>query len=260
MEYQSIFFQNLGLIIGLLTILWLISVWLKNASIVDMFWGFGFVVSVGFYFYQSNPDNIRSLVVMILAAIWGMRLSGYLTWRNWGKGEDYRYQQFRQNYGPQRYWWVSYFQVFLLQGVLIGIISAPLLSAIYFTQNPIGWIDYLALTIWIIGFFFETAGDLQLVAHKANPENKGKLLTSGVWKYTRHPNYFGDAAVWWGFALFSVASGSYWPILSSLLMTLFLVKVSGVSLLEKTLKTTKPGYEEYMRRTNSFIPWFPKKK
>jgi len=120
------------------------------------------------------------------------------------------------------------------------------------------WLDYAGILVWIIGFTFEAGGDIQLARFKSNPQNKGKVLNTGFWKYTRHPNYFGDSAVWWSYALFSIAAGSYWLSLGSVLMTLLIIKVSGVALLEKSLTSTKPQYSEYIRKTNAFIPWFPK--
>jgi steroid 5-alpha reductase family enzyme len=259
MTIQSIYINGLFLIILLMTSLWLVSVYVKKASIVDPFWGLGFVLASVYYFLFSPVDSLRQLVVLVLSCLWGIRLFVYLFWRNYGKSEDYRYAQFRKDYGAHRYWWVSFFQVFLLQGVLLWLISAPLLSSQYYHEHPFGWLDIVAMGCWLIGFTFEVGGDYQLTKFKSLPSNKGKVLSTGFWRYTRHPNYFGDACVWWSFALFSVAAGSYWPVLSSMLMTLLLMKVSGVSLLEKTLKTTKPGYESYIRKTNSFFPWFPKK-
>jgi steroid 5-alpha reductase family enzyme len=195
-----------------------------------------------------------------MVTLWGLRLSVYLAWRNIGKGEDFRYREFRRHYGEERYWWISYFQTFLLQGILMWLISAPLLGAQYGpAEQSLTILDYAGIVIWIIGIIFEAGGDWQLARFKSNPSNKGKVLNTGLWHYTRHPNYFGDAAVWWGFALFSVSAGSYLPVLGSLLMTALIIKVSGVALLEKTLKSDKPGYDSYIRRTSAFIPWFPKK-
>ncbi len=241
-------------------VLWIVSVIIKNVSIVDIFWGAGFVIACGFYFISSHGNESRKLIVMSLAAIWGLRLSAYLAWRNLGKGEDFRYREFRRKYGLHRYWWISFFQTFLLQGVLMWLISAPLLGAQYFGKdNPAGVLDYAGIAIWITGFIFETGGDLQLAHFRTNPLNRGKVLDSGFWRYTRHPNYFGDSAVWWGFGLICLASGSYLPALGSLLMTALIIKVSGVALLEKTLKQEKPQYREYIEKTSSFFPWFPKK-
>jgi steroid 5-alpha reductase family enzyme len=240
--------------------LWLISIFIKNVSIVDLFWGFGFVLTAGFYFLRTDGFEPRKIILLTLAAIWGLRLSVYLAWRNLGKGEDFRYRQFRKHYGENRYWWISFFQTFLLQGVLMWLISAPLLGAQFYGKNhPLGILDIIAITFWIIGFSFETGGDFQLALFKAEPLNKGKVLDKGFWRYTRHPNYFGDSSVWWGYGFFCLASGSYLPILGSLLMTALIIKVSGVALLEKSLTEQKPQYKEYIRKTSAFIPWFPKK-
>lgn len=252
-------FQEATLIIFVLvTLLWLWSVAIKNVSIVDIFWGMGFVIVNAFYFYHSEEHTIRQMIVCFLVSLWGTRLSAYLAWRNIGKGEDYRYQEFRQRYGPKRYWWFSYFQVFLLQGALIMIVSLPLL-AINSDYSEMNWLDYVAIIVWLIGFVFEAGGDYQLAKFKRNLDNKGKVLNTGFWKYTRHPNYFGDATVWVSYALFCIASGSYWPVIGTIIMVLLILKVSGVVLLEETLKTSKPQYREYMEKTSSFIPRPPKK-
>jgi steroid 5-alpha reductase family enzyme len=143
---------------------------------------------------------------------------------------------------------------------LMWLISSPLLGAQYDPlQQELTWLDFAGILVWSIGFIFEAGGDWQLARFKANTANKGKVLNTGFWKYTRHPNYFGDAAVWWGFALLCLSAGSYLPVLGTVLMTALIIKVSGVALLEKSLKTDKPAYTEYIRQTSSFIPWFPKK-
>ncbi len=244
----------------LMTILWLISIPLKNVSIVDIFWGIGYLVAISVYTFLSDDVFTRQWVLFILVLLWSIRLSGYLFFRNYGKEEDFRYQEFRRHYGVNRYWWFSFFQVFILQGLLIALVSLPLLGVNLYTQNnELNLIDYVAIVVWIIGFLFESLGDYQLSKFKSNPDNKGKVLNIGLWRYTRHPNYFGDAAVWWSFGLFSIASGAYWYIIGSLVMTFLIIKISGVSLLEKSLKDTKPKYRDYVSRTSAFIPWFPKK-
>ena len=256
----TLFFQASLIILILVTLLWIWSVFIKNVSIVDIFWGLGFVVVNTFYVFMSGELNARKIVILTLVCIWGFRLAIYLAIRNIGKGEDFRYQEFRQNYGPKRYWWFSYFQTFLLQGILIMIISLPLLGINYNNSNGnLEILDYLGIIIWIIGFTFETVGDFQLSNFKRDSKNKGKILHTGLWKYTRHPNYFGDSAVWWAYGIFSIAAGSYWQAIGAVIMTLLILKISGVSLLEKTLKETKPQYKEYIQKTSSFIPWFPKK-
>jgi steroid 5-alpha reductase family enzyme len=244
----------------LMTLLWVISIILKNVSIVDLFWGLGFVLTAGFYLFNTDGFEPRKVILFVLVAIWGVRLSVYLAFRNIGKGEDFRYKQFRKHYGEKRYWWISFFQTFLLQGVLMWLISAPLLGGQYYKlNNYLVILDYMGIIFWIIGFCFETGGDFQLARFKADPANKGKVMNKGLWYYTRHPNYFGDSAVWWGYGFLCMASGSYIPILGSLLMTALIIKVSGVALLEKSLIEQKPQYKDYIEKTSAFLPWFPKK-
>lgn len=256
----TLFLQASLIILVLVTLLWVLSIFIKNVSIVDLFWGVGYVVVNGYYFFMSEEISARKILVFALVSIWGLRLFIYLAFRNIGKGEDFRYQEFRRKYGAERYWWFSFFQTFLLQGVLIMIVSLPLLGVnTGKLSGNLNVLDYLGIFVWLIGFSFEAGGDFQLSRFKKNAANKGKVLNTGFWKYTRHPNYFGDSAVWWSFALFSIAAGSYWQIVGSVIMTLLIIHVSGVALLEKTLNSTKPQYNEYIQKTSSFFPWFPKK-
>jgi steroid 5-alpha reductase family enzyme len=254
-----IYIQGLILILGLMTTLWIVSVILKNVSIVDIFWGLGFVLVNTFYFFNTEASPAKT-ILLLLVAVWGLRLSVYLAWRNIGKPEDFRYQEFRKKYGESRYWWISFFQTFMLQGILMFIISLPLLGVnLYSTSQHLTVLDYLGILIWTVGFIFEAGGDMQLAQFKKNKANKGKVLNTGFWHYTRHPNYFGDSAVWWGYGLFCLSTGSYWYVAGSVIMTLLIIKVSGVALLEKSLKDQKPEYKKYISETSSFIPWFPKK-
>ena len=257
---MTLFSQASLIILVLVTLLWIWSVFIKNVSIVDIFWGLGFVVVNAFYVFMSGELNTRKILILALVSIWGLRLAIYLAFRNIGKGEDFRYKEFRRNYGPKRYWWFSFFQTFLLQGVLIMIVSLPLLginsSA---SSGDLKLLDYIGIVVWLIGFIFEAGGDFQLARFKRDLANKGKVLNTGFWKYTRHPNYFGDSAVWWAYAIFSIAAGSYWQIIGSIVMTLLIIKISGVALLEKTLNNSKSKYGEYIEKTSSFFPWFPKK-
>jgi len=256
---NQIYFQGLFLILSLMTVLWIVSILITNVSIVDLFWGTGFIILNGWYFLASQVSTSRQIILLVMVTIWGLRLSLYLAVRNIGKGEDFRYREFRKKYGEKNYWWISFFQTFLLQGVLMWLISSTLWGANQnLNKNGLNIIDYLALLVWIIGFAFETGGDYQLAKFKSNIANKGKILSSGFWRYTRHPNYFGDAAVWWGYGLLCIAAGQYWYLWGSILMTLLIIKVSGVALLEKTLKVQKPQYMDYIQKTNAFIPWFPK--
>jgi steroid 5-alpha reductase family enzyme len=245
-------------IFAMMIVLWLVSLLLKNSSIVDIFWGPGFVLIAWVNYLLSPFISPAKLLMTVLVTIWGLRLAIHIGIRNWGKPKDFRYAKWREENGI-RWWWYSFFKVFVLQGVIMWIVSTPIISMIV-TDGipPLPPLALLGGLVWAYGFFFEAVGDWQLTRFIANPANKGKLMTSGVWKYTRHPNYFGDAAQWWGFYLIALASGGWWTIFSPLLMTFLLVRVSGVAMLEKTMNA-KPGYEEYMKRTNAFFPWFPKK-
>jgi steroid 5-alpha reductase family enzyme len=261
MSLLQLYLVDALVVLAFMTILWIVSLALKNSSIVDIFWGTGFVVIAWVTFFLT-PVGFpgRKLLLCVLVSIWGLRLSLHILRRNWGKAEDFRYQAWRNEAGG-KWWWQSLFRVFLLQGVLMWIISAPLVAAqISGTPGRLAFLDLVGVLIWAIGFFFEAVADWQLVRFKADPANKGKLLTNGVWRYSRHPNYFGDAAQWWGFYLIAAAAGGYWTVFSPVLMTTLLVRVSGVALLEKTLKETKPGYREYVETTSAFVPWFPGKR
>jgi len=261
MDFMSIYMILGAIILGLMILLWLVSLALKNSSIVDIFWGTGFVVVVWAVFLLTPGGfETRKWLISILVTIWGLRLSLHILWRNWGKPEDFRYQVWRKEAGAA-WWWRSFFKVFLLQGFLLWIISTPLLAAQISAQpDRLIWLDILAVPVWLVGFTFEAAGDWQLTRFKANPANKGKVLQTGVWRYTRHPNYFGDATQWWAYYLIALAAGGWWTIFSPIIMTALLMRVSGVALLEKTLKEEKPGYKEYIETTSEFIPWFPRKK
>ena len=248
-------------VFSLMLLLWLVSLWLKNSSIVDIFWGTGFVIFTWVAFLLT-PDGFmtRKLLLCVQVTIWGLRLSIHLLLRNWGKAEDFRYQTWRKEAGSS-WWWKSLFKVFLLQGSLMLIVAVPLLAAqIQPLPDHLTWVDLIAIPVWLVGFIFEALGDWQLKRFKADPTNKGKLLTTGAWRYSRHPNYFGDATQWWAFYLIALSAGGWWTIFSPVLMTGLLLRVSGVSLLEKSLKETKPGYQEYIETTSEFIPWFPRRK
>jgi steroid 5-alpha reductase family enzyme len=259
MSFLHVYLQGFLIIMLMMTLLWVVSVIIKNVSIVDLFWGLGFVFVSLFYFLNTDGYSPRKIILILLVTLWGLRLSIYLAWRNIGKGEDFRYRQFRKKYGENRYWWISFFQTFLLQGILMWLISVPLLAAQYYNlNNSLGILDYVGIILWITGLFFETTGDIQLARFKADPANKGKVLDTGLWRFTRHPNYFGDSAVWWGYGFICLASGSYLPVLGCVLMTALIIKVSGVALLEKSLTDQKPQYKEYIEKTSAFLPWFPK--
>ncbi|MFW5687718.1 MAG: DUF1295 domain-containing protein [Bacteroidota bacterium] len=254
--------EGLMVVLVFMTLVWLWSVKLKNASIVDPFWGLGFVVAIMWYAFRVPMDDFHQWVLVILVMIWGFRLFTYLFLRNYGKEEDYRYRQFRKDYGEQRYWWVSFFQVFMLQGALLAFISVTLLGGLYPNQNGLYHLPVLiiAVFLWLVGFFFETVGDWQMYRFKSDPTNRGKVMDRGLWKYTRHPNYFGDTMVWWGFGLFAVYNGYWYTLAGSLVMTWLIINISGVAMLERDLVKRRTGYDEYIRKTPAFFPWFPSKR
>lgn len=239
--------------------LWIVSLIKKDASIVDIFWGLGFVQIAFISALFTTGFAQRRLLITTLVFIWGVRLSLHIFLRNAGKGEDFRYKAMRAHHGA-RFPLISLFSVFLLQGALMFIISLPLqVGAAAKTPERLTWLDYAGIALWLTGFLFEAIGDWQLKVFKSNPDNAGKVMDSGLWRYSRHPNYFGDALLWWGYFLIALATPlGVWTIFSPLIMTLLLMKVSGVALLEKTLVETKPEYAEYVRRTSSFFPWPPR--
>lgn len=266
-----------GLLINLLVMLalWGISIRKNDVSIVDIYWGSSFVVMILTYFVVSGLKMGRSLegalwIPVVLAFIWGVRLTAHLWKRNSKLPEDRRYTQMRK--GRETYFvlWSLVF-VFLFQGALAWWISLPFAfsQSLHPADVEFGlrWnpVTFLGLIIWVVGFTFEVVGDAQLAEFKRNPNNKGRVMDQGLWRYTRHPNYFGDSCLWWGFWLIAVGcSGDLWfltllTVLSPMTMTFFLLNVSGVSLLEKDIAERRPQYADYIRRTPAFFPWFPKK-
>ncbi len=251
---------TLGVLIVYMILAWLFSLIRRDASVVDPFWGVGFIVAALSYLLLTDGFAGRRILVLVLTCVWGVRLTAYIIWRNRGKGEDPRYRAMRAK-RPGSFWWFSFFQVFLLQALLLWIVAAPLAAA-EGGLEPARFValDYVGLALWLVGFGFEVAGDTQLAVFKRRPENKGKVLETGVWKYTRHPNYFGEALLWWGIWLIATAAHGYWAVYGPIVITVLLLRVSGVTLLEKSLKESKPGYAEYVARTSSFVPWFPRKR
>lgn len=245
-------------IFAIMSLLWFVSLILKDSSIVDIFWGAGFVLAVWAVLLITGSTSARDWLMAILVSFWGVRLTIHVGNRNIGRGEDFRYTQMRQKRKSQ-WWWQSYFIVFIFQGFLMWVIASPLTAVqLPIFDDSLGVLDYIGVIVWAIGFFFEAVGDYQLARFKSVPENRGKLLKTGLWRFTRHPNYFGDAAQWWGFYLIALSAGAWWTIVSPILMTYLLVRVSGVALLEKSLKRDKEDYEDYAKNTNAFLPWFPK--
>lgn len=245
-----------AVVAALMTAVWVASVIVRNAGIIDAFWGLGFVVAAWTYYATTDGFPARKMLIALLVTVWGLRLSVHLAIRNFGKPEDYRYRAMRERWG-RRFAWVSLFSVFLLQAVLLWALSVPIWQAQRLPLPAhVGLLDWLGAAVSLVGMLFETVGDEQLRRFKADPANRGNVMDRGLWRYTRHPNYFGDAMVWWGFGLVALSTpGAIWTIYAPAVMTLLLVRVSGVPLLEKKLQDTRPGYREYVERTRSFVPW-----
>ena len=247
-----------SLVVGM-TLVWGLSVARKDASIVDVFWGLAFILVSWVYASSVSTLGVRPVLVLVLVHLWGLRLALYVLWRGWGQGEDRRYRAMRERAGA-RFVWRSLFVVFWLQGAVAWVISFPLHAALT-SPVPAGltWLDGLGVALFLVGLGFETVGDWQLARFKSDPAHARTVCDEGLWRYTRHPNYFGEAVLWWGLACFALATpGAAWTMIGPLLITVLLLKVSGVSLLEQDLRETKPGYREYVARTNAFIPWVPK--
>ncbi len=238
--------------------LWLISLLIKDVSIVDIFWGLGFVAVAWTIFILSGSRGTRAYALLAITTAWGVRLALYLSWRNWGKGEDFRYKAMREARADS-FWWQSAYSVFGFQGILIVLVSLPLLVGIgLYGDRGISALGLAGLAVVAIGLFFEWLGDWQLLRFKANPDNRGKIMKRGLWSWTRHPNYFGDFMVWWGLtAIASPAPARAWVVIGPIIMSLMLLKVSGVGLLEKTMRT-RPGYGDYIARTSAFFPRPPR--
>lgn len=253
----TLWLHSLGALLIVAVAGWLISLPLRNVSLVDSIWSLKFLLCAGLYVAAQAAASPRAQLMLLLVAVWAVRLSAHITWRNHGHGEDRRYQQIRRNNDPG-FAFKSLYIVFGLQALLAWVISLPLLAAATGTA-PLGLLDALGCALWLVGFLFEAGGDWQLARFTANPANKGKVMDRGFWAWTRHPNYFGDACAWWGLGVLGLAAGGWWSVPGPVLMTLLLLKVSGVTLLEKDIGERRPGYADYVRRTSAFLPRPPRR-
>jgi steroid 5-alpha reductase family enzyme len=238
------------------TLLWVLSVRLRDASIADPFWGPGFLLVGGTYLGAHDGFTARGLLAVALVGIWAARLGLHLLRRNRALGEDPRYAAMRERHG-ERFAWVSLATVFWLQAVLLWIVSFPVLAAVV-GAAPLGAWDLVGALVVVAGLLTEAVADAQLTRFRADPTHHGRVLDRGLWRYSRHPNYFGNALLWWGLWLLAVPAGGAWTAVGPALMTFLLVKVSGVALLERSLVDRRPGYADYVRRTPAFVPWFPR--
>ncbi len=255
----SLIGANAAWILGLMTVLWVASVARRDASLVDPWWSIAFLMVTVRTAVVTGMTAGKALL-LTLVAVWAVRLWAHLVLRSRGKPEDPRYAAFRQRYGPGRYWWISFFQVFLLQGTLVLVVSAPLqLAAAAPAPDPLTVFDAAGALVFTAGFAFEAIADRQLQAFRDDPTRRGTVLDGGLWRYTRHPNYFGEAVLWFGFWLCALDRPWGWTTaFAPVLMTYLLVAVSGVAMLDAHLAARKPGYADYVRRTSAFVPRPPK--
>jgi steroid 5-alpha reductase family enzyme len=242
-------------VLALMLLAWAWSVRNENVSIVDALWSLMFLLLAGSYAWLAGVAGARGWLVLALTAIWALRLSSYIAVRNHGQAEDRRYRAIRQRNQPG-FAWKSLYLVFALQALLAWLIAMPLAAAMS-VARPLGLLDLLGLLAFTIGLLFEAVGDAQLARFRADPSSAGRVLDQGLWRYTRHPNYFGECLLWWGFFCFAAAAGAWWTVFSPLLMTILLLRVSGVSLLESDIGQRRPEYADYIRRTSAFLPWPP---
>lgn len=255
----TILLSSAGALLLLMLTLWALSLPLRDVSIVDPCWGLGFAIIAWIAFAAGEGYHERSLLLAVLVSIWGLRLSGHLLVRRLTIGrEDPRYTAMRARYGGPRFPLTSLGVVFLLQGALIWVVSLPVqVSAVRF--DPLGVLDWVGVGVWAVGIFFEVVGDEQLRRFTADPANQGRVMDRGLWRYTRHPNYFGDIMVWWGIYLIALsAGGAWWIIVGPLVNSILLIMVSGQRHLEAYL-SKRPGYADYVTRTSGLVPLPPRR-
>lgn len=253
------YFITLAIVLVTYMSLWfMVSLIKKRNDVADVAWGLGFVLLAWTSFFLSGDFGTRGILVNILVSIWGLRLAWHIHTRNKGKAEDYRYEAWRKEWG-QWFYLRSYAQVYLLQGTLLFLIVFPVLLIQKNVGAALGALDAFGVAIWLFGFYFEVVGDAQLTRFIQDPTNKGKLMQSGLWAYTRHPNYFGEVTQWWGIWLLALSVPSGWlGIIGPLTISILILKVSGIPLLEKKM-AEHPDFADYKRRVSVFIP-APQKK
>lgn len=239
------------------TFTWLLSLPLRNVAIVDSLWSLMLFAAGVVYALGSDPRAPRLSLVLWLLALWAARLAVFITARNAGHGEDRRYQAIRARNQPY-FALKSLYLVFGLQALLAWVISLPLMGA-FASIRPVGWLDYLGVLLWLVGFVFEAGGDWQLARFRRDPANAGAVMNRGFWRYTRHPNYFGEFCIWWGFWCMALSAGAWWALPGPVLLTWLLLRVSGVTLLESDIGNRRPQYADYVLKTNAFFPARPRK-
>ena len=253
----TVYLLGLAALLGAASATWLLSLIKRDVSIVDSLWSLMFLLAAIVYAVSLPEPGPRTGLTLVLVTIWALRLCIHVTARNWGEPEDRRYQEIRRNNQPH-FAFKSLYLVFGLQALLAWLISLPLLAAMA-SPAPLNLLDFAAVALWAVGLIFEAGADYQLTRFKADPANRGRVMDRGLWRYSRHPNYFGDCCIWWGFYLLALAAGGWWCLPAPLLMTVLLLRVSGVSLLEKDIAERRPAYRDYVARTSAFIPWPPRR-
>ncbi len=244
--------SGLGATLPLMFIAWLISVWRRNVAIVDVFWGLA-IAGAGFaWLMAGGAGSARATLVMVLATLWALRLAAHILWRGWGQPEDRRYREIRARNEPN-FAFKSLYLVFVLQAVLAWVVALPLYGAVRST-TPLGVLDALGVALWVVGFSCEAIADWQLAAFQRRGGSAGAVMDQGLWRYSRHPNYFGEFCLWWGLWLVALSGGAWWSIAGPALLTFFLLRFSGVALTEKDIAERRPAYRDYMRRTSAFVP------
>ncbi len=231
---------------------WAVCTAKRNTGLIDIFWSLFLLLAALWFFRTTATPGWETIAVLVWVAVWALRLSIYLAIRNWNAPEDHRYQAIRARNQPG-FEWKSLYLVFGLQAVLAFIVSAPLYVAMTQPLSPTP-LYLIGMTLAIAGLIFESLADAQLRAFKAKPESKGRVLDTGLWRWSRHPNYFGEFCFWWGMGLIALSTGAWWTLISPLLMSVLLMKVSGVGLLEKDIGERRPAYADYIARTNAFFP------
>jgi steroid 5-alpha reductase family enzyme len=251
-------FASAALAVALfMLLLFIVALLRRDNSVADVGWGIGFVLAALVVLWQREVLVLRQVLVTALVFIWGARLAVHIWMRNRGKGEDKRYAQWRKQWGEH---WVirSFLQVFMLQGALLLVVVAPVLYVNAFGGPRLGWLDLVGVAVWAFGFFWETVGDYQLTRFLQVRTNRGRIMRYGLWRYTRHPNYFGEATMWWGIWLIAMSvPGAWFTIVGPILITFLLLRVSGVTMTEKAF-AANPEYLQYQKRTSAFIPWPPR--
>lgn len=260
----QILLVNAAILIASILILWAISVRIRDVSFIDSFWAFGMVMlTVSTYLQAHDGSAGRKVLILALVGVWGLRLSTHLFFRWRREGEDPRYKRILGRAMEKNGWsfaTASLIMVFAMQAPMLFIVCLPAqLGQMPTTPWEVGWLGFAGKVLALIGIGFETIGDFQLTRFRANPANKGKVLDTGLWRYTRHPNYFGDTCVWWGVFLIAAETPlGLWSLPGPILITFLLTRLSGVPMLEHSLKKNRPGYEDYIRRTSGFFPLPPK--